>query len=183
MRAEACYQSLHDSIMIIENSVLADIPEIFRLYKLATDYQATKGTVVWPAFERSMVENEINEKHQWKMSEEGTVACVWATTFSDPLIWEERNNDPAVYIHRIATNPDCRGKYLVFRMVDWAKQFAKANNKKYIRLDTVGNNTGLIKHYQHCGFTFLGLFKLKETTGLPAHYLDASVSLFELLVD
>ncbi len=167
----------------IENSIIADIPEIFRLYELATAYQATKGSVVWPAFERSLVENEIKDNHQWKMTDAGVIACVWATTFSDPLIWREKNADPSVYIHRIAINPDCRGKDLVLGIVAWAKQFAKANQKKYLRLDTVGHNTGLIKHYQHCGFRFLGLFKLKDTTGLPAHYHNASVSLFELPVD
>jgi len=164
----------------ILNSTKDDIPEIFRLYGLATAFQATKGSVVWPAFERSLVEEEIAERHQWKMIDGDTVACVWATTFSDPQIWEEKNADPAVYIHRIATNPGHRGENLVLQIVDWAKQYAKANNKKYIRLDTVGNNLGLIKHYRRCGFEFLGLFKLKTTAGLPAHYDNASVSLFEL---
>ena len=168
--------------MKVENSTVADIQEIFRLYKLATDYQATKGSVVWPPFERSMVEREVQENHQWKMMDDKTVACVWATTFTDPLIWEEKNIDPAVYIHRIATNPDHRGKDLVLCIVDWARLYVKANHKKFIQLDTVGNNTGLIKHYQRCGFNFLGLFKLKNTMGLPAHYENATVSLFELKV-
>ena len=166
----------------ILNSTKDDILEIFRLYGLATAYQAAKNSVVWPVFEREMVEKEINENHQWKMMNDGVIACVWATTFSDPMIWEERDAEPSVYIHRIATNPVYRGKNVVCDIVDWAKQFAKANNKKYIRLDTVGNNAGLIKHYQHCGFDFLGLYKLKNTTGLPAHYQQASVSLFELAV-
>jgi ribosomal protein S18 acetylase RimI-like enzyme len=166
--------------MVITNSTPADIDEIFRLYTLATAFQQTRGSVVWPVFERSLVEHEIVTAHQWKMMDGDAVACVWATTFSDPLIWEEKNADPAVYIHRIATNPACRGKDLVLQIVDWAKQYAKTHNKRYIRLDTVGNNLGLIRHYQHCGFEFLGLFKLKTTAGLPAHYDNASVSLFEL---
>jgi ribosomal protein S18 acetylase RimI-like enzyme len=166
--------------MMIENSTIEDIDEIFRLYKLATDYQATRNSVCWPAFERSLVETEIKENHQWKMTEAGTMTCVWATTFSDPLIWEERNKDAAVYIHRIATNPVFRGKNLVIQIMDWAKEYARANNKKKLRLDTVGENKGLIKHYTSCGFNFLGLSKLKNTTGLPSHYENASVSLFEL---
>ena len=59
---------------------------------------------------------------------------------------------------------------------------AKENGKKYVRLDTVGDNKGLIKHYTSCGFDFLGLFKLKNTAGLPPHYHNATVSLFELAV-
>jgi ribosomal protein S18 acetylase RimI-like enzyme len=169
--------------MTIINSTKKDIDEIFRLYQLATDYMQGRSTVCWPPFERSMVEKEIAANHQWKMIDNNKVACVWATTFTDPLIWEERNDDPAVYIHRIATNPDCRGKNLVLQIVEWAKEYAIANNKKYIRLDTVGENKGLIKHYQYCGFTFLGLFKLQNTAGLPAHYDNASVSLFEIAIN
>jgi hypothetical protein len=37
----------------------------------------------------------------------------------------------------------------------------------------------LINHYKKSGFQFLGLYKLKETKGLPAHYTNATVSLFE----
>jgi ribosomal protein S18 acetylase RimI-like enzyme len=168
--------------MTITNSTIADIDEIFRLYQLASAYQTEKKAVIWPAFERSLVEAEIKENHQWKLLDDhGKEACVWATTFSDPLIWEERNEDPAVYIHRIATNPECRGQNLVKQIVEWSREFAKANGKKYVRLDTVGPNEGLIKHYQRCGFDYLGLFSLKNTTGLPAHYHGASVSLFELV--
>jgi ribosomal protein S18 acetylase RimI-like enzyme len=168
--------------MEITNSNSNDINEIFRLYRIATAYQETKNAVRWPEFEHSIVETEIKENHQWKMLEENTIACVWATTHSDPLIWEERNEDPSVYIHRIATNPDFRGENLVMKIVQWAKEYAIANNKKFVRLDTVGENKGLIKHYTRCGFNFLGLQKLQNTKGLPAHYENASVSLFELPV-
>ena len=169
--------------MKIVNSTPEDIEEIFRLYRIATTYMASRSTVSWPEFDRKMVEREISENHQWKMILNNQIACVWATTFSDPLIWDEKNQDPSVYIHRIATHPDSRGRNLVKSIVEWAKEFAKANNKKYIRLDTVGENLGLIKHYQHCGFNFLGLHKLKSTEGLPEHYENASVSLFELPVN
>ena len=166
--------------MKILNSTIADIDEIFRLYRIATTYMATRSTVYWPEFDRTMVEREISEGHQWKMMENNQIICVWATTFNDPLIWEEKNEDPSVYIHRIATHPDFRGRNLVVSILDWAKEFAMHNNKNFIRLDTVGENLGLIKHYQHCGFNFLGLHKLNNTEGLPAHYNNASVSLFEI---
>src|SRR5450432_952004 len=170
-------------MMVIKNSTAEDIDEILRLYKIATAFQQTKGSVGWPVFERSLVEREIKELHQWKLTQQDAIACVWATTFTDPLIWEERNEDPSVYIHRIAVNPSFRGKNLVMQMMDWAKNYALANNKKKLRLDTVGENKGLIKHYTNCGFNFLGLSKLKNTNGLPTHYENATVSLFELEVN
>ena len=166
--------------MEIQNSTINDIDEIFRLYKIATDFQKTRFIVHWPEFDRKLIETEIAENRQWKIVIDNKTACVWATTFDDPLIWEDRNIDPAVYIHRIATNPDFRGKNLVNDIVEWAKKYAIANNKKFIRMDTVGNNSKLIDYYTKCGFNFLGLSKLKNTDGLPAHYHNATVSLFEL---
>lgn len=169
--------------MHITNSTIEDINEIFRLYHIATEYQKTiKAVVIWPEFSRTMVENEIKNLHQWKLIIDGKIACVWATTFSDEQIWEERNNDPSVYIHRIATNPEFRGFNFVASIVDWAKVFAKNNNKKFVRLDTLGNNTKLIEHYTNAGFTFLGIFDLKDTSNLPPHYHTAPACLFELKI-
>jgi GNAT superfamily N-acetyltransferase len=160
-----------------------DIDEIFRLYHLASAYQiAVKGTVVWPEFERIMVVQEVAEGRQWKLLLDNTIACVWAITFDDPEIWGQRNADPAVYIHRIATNPDCRGRGFVAAIVQWSKEYARQHQKRFVRLDTVGENHGLIAHYTKCGFTYLGLTELTDTATLPAHYHKATVSLFELAV-
>lgn len=169
--------------MDIKNSTIEDSNEIFRLYKIATDFQKTRFIVHWPEFERNLVETEIIENRQWKIVIDNKIACVWATTFNDPQIWEERNNDPAIYIHRIATNPDFRGQNFVGHIVEWAKQYALDNKKKFIRMDTVGNNPGLISYYSKCGFDFLGLLKLQNTAGLPAHYDNATVSLFQITLN
>lgn len=167
--------------MKIENCTPTDITEIFRLYKVASEYQKTKQTVVvWPEFERQLVETEIAENRQWKLIIDEEIACVWATTFSDEQIWEARNADAAIYIHRIATNPNFRGKNFVSLLVEWAMEYAKSNGKDFVRLDTIGNNVKLIEHYTNAGFHFLGLFDLKNTDGLPDHYHNAPACLFEI---
>lgn len=167
----------------IQNSNINDIDEIFRLYKIATDFQKTKFTVHWPEFDRKLIETEISENRQWKIVADGKISCVWAITFNDPQIWEERDKDPSVYIHRIATNPDFRGQNLVGQIVEWAKIYARENQKQFVRMDTVGDNSGLINYYTKCGFDFLGLLKLKNTAGLPAHYDNATVSLFQMTIN
>ena len=132
----------------IENCTINDIPEIFRLYRIAADYQRQKQTVVvWPEFSPELVETEVLENRQWKLIIDGQIACIWAITFSDKQIWGERNNDPSIYIHRIATNPDFRGQNFVGKIVAWAKMYAVKNNKDFVRLDTIGNNVKLIEHY------------------------------------
>ena len=167
----------------IQNSNINDIDDIFRLYKLATDFQKTRFTVHWPEFDRTLIETEIAENRQWKIVTDDKIVCVWATTFNDPQIWEERNEDPAIYIHRIATNPDFRGQNLVGQIVEWVKIYVKEIQKQFVRMDTVGDNPGLINYYTKCGFDFLGLLKLKNTEGLPAHYDNATVSLFQITIN
>jgi ribosomal protein S18 acetylase RimI-like enzyme len=166
---------------MITNSTTNDIPEIFRLYKLATDYQKIKFPAnQWPIFELDYIAKEVAENRQFKLQIDNKIACIWAITFTDPQIWEEKNSDPSIYIHRIATNPDLRGNNFVQIITDWAKEYAKNHNKKFIRMDTCGQNDSLIAHYQNCGFEYLGIHKLKDTSDLPLHYQNVDVCFFEI---
>lgn len=166
--------------MQIQNSSIEDLDLILDLYKSATAYQKERAINFWPEFDKEMVIKELIEKRQWKMMVDGEVVAIWATTFSDPLIWGNKNWDPSVYIHRITTSPTNRGMGLVKQIVAWSKDYATQHKKTFVRLDTVGENHKLIAHYKHCGFNFLGLSQLTNTAGLPAHYHNAVVSLFEL---
>ena len=167
--------------MKINKSTKEDIPEIFRLYKLATDFQKIKFPENhWPQFDENMVTAEVTENRQFKLVIEDKIACVWAITFSDPQIWEDAANDTSIFIHRIATNPDFRGNNFVKIIVEWAINLAKEQNKQFIRMDTCGKNEGLIQHYQNCGFNFLGTKKLENTSNLPSHYHNVEVCFFEI---
>ncbi len=168
--------------MEIHNSSIEDLDFILDLYRSATEYQKERFISHWPEFDRQMIVNEISEHRQWKMITDGEMECIWATTFSDPLIWEVKDIDPSVYIHRITTNPRFRGKGLVKKIVEWARNYANNNEKKFVRMDTVGENLKLIEHYTDCGFDFLGFSQLTNTDGLPQHYHNAVVSLFEFKV-
>ena len=167
--------------MIIKNVTPLDIDKIFTLYKIASNYQKEKKTVViWPDFNREMVAIEIAENRQFKLLINSEIACVWAITFSDVQIWEDSRGDSALYIHRIAVHPDFRGNKYIDKIVAWAKEFALKKDIQFIRLDTLGENQGLIHHYKNAGFNFLGLFNLKNTSNLPDHYKLAPVCLFEI---
>lgn len=167
--------------MIVE-AVLEDIDEVFRLYDLATSYQKTKTDKTWSGFERELIETEISERRLWKIIENNEIACVFSIAFSDELIWGKKDQDPSIYLHRIATNPDYRGKGYVKKIIQWAEEYALANGIEYIRLDTFGDNHALIGYYVKCGFKFLGLTSPKNTDELPKHYEGISLSLFEIEV-
>ncbi|RNL94537.1 GNAT family N-acetyltransferase [Sinomicrobium pectinilyticum] len=166
--------------MKIENSTLEDLKNILSLYASAIAYQKEKKGLPWPNLDREMIEKEIIEKRQWKLTINGTIACIWVTTFDDPEIWGEKNNQPSIYLHRIATDPVFRGLNVIAKVFDWTKTFARVNQKNYIRLDIASINPGLITMYVRNGFKFIGMNKMGVSESLPAHYNNATVCLFEM---
>ena len=166
---------------IIENCLMDDADEILSLYQSARELQTTKGMVVWPVFEKRLIEKEIKELRQWKLVIENTIACNWAITFSDKEIWGEKDKNDSIYIHRITTNAAFRGNRYIHMIVKWAREYAKQEKKQFVRLDTLGNNTKLIEHYTSAGFQFLGIFELTDTSNLPGHYQnEPNCCLFEI---
>jgi GNAT superfamily N-acetyltransferase len=167
----------------IKNCSLADVDTILTLYDAAMDLQTQKKMVVWPRFEKSFIGKEIQEQRQWKLMIDNHIVCNWAVTFDDKEIWGEKDVNNSIFIHRIATKPEFRGKRFIDVIVSWAKDYARAKGKQYVRLDTLGNNTKLIQHYTSAGFSFLGIFKLENTQNLPAHYhREPNCCLFEMVI-
>ena len=160
---------------------MKDVDMIFSLYQDARELQTQKKMVVWPEFETSFIEKEINEQRQWKLVIDEIIACNWAITFNDKEIWGEKDKNDSIFIHRIATNPTLRGNRYVDKIVEWAKDYAKQQGRSFVRLDTLGNNTKLIQHYTSAGFKFLGVFRLPDTSTLPGHYQnEPDCLLFEM---
>lgn len=168
--------------MTILNSKTEDIDSIFKIYDEATAHQKKVAKKSWRGFERELIENEIAENRHFVIKEENVVACTFVITFDDAIIWKEANLKPSVYIHRIATNPDFRGQNYVKKIVDWAVNYAKENNKLYVRLDTHSGNERINAYYESCGFTYKGISEIEWTSDLPEHYKEGSFSLFEIKI-
>ncbi|MDR6194566.1 GNAT family N-acetyltransferase [Siphonobacter sp. SORGH_AS_0500] len=167
--------------MEIKKCLLTDTNEILSLHEAARILQMQRKMVVWPLFDKSFIENGIKEDRQWKIVVENVMACSWAITFEDKEIWGNKDQNNSIYIHRICNNPTLRGNRYIDKIVEWAKEYALQSGKRFVRLDTLGNNTKLIEHYTSAGFNFLGIFKLTETSTLPSHYHDEpNCCLFEI---
>lgn len=158
--------------MEIKNCMLTDTNEILSLYEAAKNLQTQRKMVVWPSFEKSFIENEINEERQWKIIIDNVIVCNWTIAFEDKEIWGDKDKNDSIYIHRICNNPNFRGNRYIDKIVEWSIQYAKRKGKQFIRLDTLGNNTKLIEHYTSAGFIFLGMLRLTDTATLPSHYQD-----------
>ena len=95
---------------------------------------------------------------------------------------ERADSDPSVYIHRIATHPDFRGRNYVQKIVDWVIEFGKEKDLQFVRLDTTSGNEPLNQYYIKCGFTYKGISQIEWTADLPEHYKEGSFALFEIQI-
>ncbi len=167
---------------MIQPSTLTDLDAIINLYTSAIEHQKKVFTKHWQPFDRKMIETEIHENRQWKLVIDDRIVCIFAITYNDPIIWKEKDAEPSIYLHRIVTHSQHRGRFFVKDIVAWAKEFGKQHEKKFIRMDTFGDNQKLIDYYVSCGFKFLGLTTLGTAADLPKHYQNASLSLFEISI-
>jgi len=103
----------------VKNSQPSDIDAIFDFYDIAIAYQKKVFNKHWQGFSRDLVQTEIEEDRQYKILVDGKSACVFAVTFTDQLIWGDRDFD-SIYIHRIVTHPDFRGYSFVKEIIKWA---------------------------------------------------------------
>lgn len=167
---------------MIVNSTMADMDTLFAFYRAGAVYMKDMGEVrPWQEFERTAVAKEIEEGRQWKVLDNGETVAVFLTTYNDPFVWQEKDQDPAVYIHRIATHPEHRGKGYVQGIVDWGREHARENGKKFLRLDTGARNTRLVNYYKRCGFNLLGEV-YPDSPALPAHYRGGIIALMEIAI-
>ncbi len=169
--------------MEILNSTPKDLDAIFELYDAAIAHQKAVSNMHWLPFDTQMVENEIAEGRQWKIVVEGQIACVFVTAYTDPAIWGEKDLDPSVYLHRIVTNPQFRGRGFVAEIVRWAIPHGKMLGKKFVRLDTWAENLKLKELYLFAGFQFLGIVSPANPAALPSHYSGITLGLFEIEID
>ena len=164
----------------IVNSSLEDLATIFSFYDHAIAHQKEVSNKHWQGFDEQLITQEIAEQRQYKILVDGTVGCVFAVTFNDPQIWEERDLEPSIYIHRIVTHPNFRGLGFVKLITNWALDYAKAKQLQYVRMDTWADNEKLVSYYKSFGFSDAGIIKIGANSGLPKHYEGIILQLFEI---
>lgn len=169
-------------MFVIEKSLPTDLEIILGIYRDAVKYQKEKGYNLWPEFEKALIEKEIKEQHHYKITEAGKIACVFSVLYNDPIIWKEKDKDPAIYLHRIATNLNFKGKNMMQLITNWAHEHATQHDKKFIRMDTWGDNENLKNYYTNYGFKHMGQVNLPENHELPSHYWGSTLSLFEIKI-
>lgn len=68
-------------------------------------------------------------------------------------------------------------------ILTWAYGFAIGAGRKFVRMDTWADNERLLNYYIACGYQHIGNRQIGIVPGLPPHYKNANLALFENAVD
>jgi len=172
--------------MIITNTTIGDLDVLEALFDEAISFQRSRSASnVWQRMNREFITREIEAKLHWKIVDEDQIACCFSMLYTDPLVWDEKDADPSLYLHRIVTNPAFGGRAYVKAIVSWASDFGRATGKKYLRLDTGRDNRRLNEYYQECGFVYCGSKQFRDdgNPAVPRHYLGVGLSLYEKRIE
>jgi len=179
-----CSSSLLNHEMRIYRSSSASNDRFSNFWNAALAYQKAKQLPLWPAYPAQRIKDEIyGGLHFSVFMPDDVLAGYFSIALADELIWGEKERGDAVYIHRICVNPDRKGNNLTTHILSWAYGYALVAGRKFIRMDTWGDNLRLVNYYITCGFRHVGNRRLGSVPDLPPHYSNANLALFENVVD
>lgn len=167
----------------VSNTSMQDYEQITRLFEDAIRLQGQNAYKVWEGIDANALQKDIENGLQFKIQHEQDIVCIFSIQYNDPFIWHSRDQNDAIYLHRIVTNPIFKGQRIFNRVLTWAIQFAKQNNKTYLRMDTWADNHQLIDYYKTFGFRFVENYQTTATEELPLQNRNINVALLELTVE
>src|SRR5690606_18828502 len=94
----------------ITNTTLEDYEKVLWLFDQVMVLQGTNGYKVWETIDKESLITEIKNKQQFKIVEDSEILCLFSIQLNDPFIWREKDQNDAIYLHRIAVNPNFKGK-------------------------------------------------------------------------
>jgi ribosomal protein S18 acetylase RimI-like enzyme len=164
----------------IQNSVVNDLDMIYWLFEQAAVYQLENNVPDWSAYDKQVLQKDVQEKRHFKILSEDRIACIFSVLFSDGLIWREKEKGDAIYLHRIVVHPAYRGRRLFNKIFDWAVETSREKRLNYIRMDTWAGNQKLIDYYKGFGFRFIENFRTPSTSALPVQNRNLELALLEV---
>jgi len=147
---------------------------------LSCEYVVPSGTNQHrQVFDKNTLQNDVADGLQYKIVMDDTIAAVFSICYSDPIIWREKDQGDAVYLHRVVVNPRFKGQKQFEKIMHWAKAHAAEKKMPYLRMDTWGDNPNIIAYYQSFGFRLVGNVTNPDDEGLPIQNRNLYLALLE----
>jgi ribosomal protein S18 acetylase RimI-like enzyme len=171
-----------ENIQII-NTTKDDLNTIAWLFEQAMELQGKNGYKVWEGIDKIALQKDIDERLQYKIMKGEDILCIFSVQHNDPFIWRDRDQDDAIYLHRIVVNPRFKGQKQFQKVLKWAAQFALQNNARSVRMDTWADNLKIIDYYKSFGFEFIENYRTPDASELPIQNRNLTVALLEMKID
>lgn len=163
----------------ITNATADDLPVIYGLFEEAIRFQKENNFSGWNQYDKAFIKADIENGLLYKIVCNNDTACIFSICFRDALIWRERENGDALYLHRVVLNRKYAGEKMFKQVLEWALQLAKERSLHLLRMDTWADNNKLITYYQSFGFVCIGTYVTPGTVDLPVQHRNLHVALLE----
>jgi ribosomal protein S18 acetylase RimI-like enzyme len=167
----------------IVNATQDDLEAILWLFEQAMALQGKSGYKVWTAIDNVALAKDIDSGLQYKIVQQGDILCIFSIQFNDPFIWRARDQNDAIYLHRIVVNPCFKGQKQFQKVLNWAKKLAYRNNLRFVRMDTWADNQKIIAYYKSYGFEFIENYQTTDAPELPAQNRNLNVALLQIALN
>ena len=94
----------------IENTTKNDRDDVIWLFEQAMEQQGKNGYRVWNEIDIPGLEKDIENQLQYKIVHNNHILCIFSIQYNDPFIWCDKDQDDAIYLHRIVVHPAFKGQ-------------------------------------------------------------------------
>ncbi|OAB37002.1 GNAT family N-acetyltransferase [Paenibacillus glacialis] len=156
-------KELNETILIdVYPATIEESHKVLELWKESARWIQSKGINQWNPdhFNIEQVHecfNNGSEIFLARLNEEvvGTLFVCW----SDPIIWEELDDNASGYIHRFAVSRNHLGLGIGKKLLIWSENYIRNKGKKRIRLDCMAENNSLNQYYLESGYKHIKLLQ------------------------
>ena len=157
--------------MLIRLATPNDIPELLSLLKRVVPIMHASGNFQWDDTypNEAVFSDDIARAQLWVAEIEGKLAGVSAITTDQEPTYAEVGWDitePAIVTHRLAVDPDFRGKGVAKALLLQADEVARQREIPVLRIDTNTQNQVTQKLFPGLGYVFAGEIGLDFRPGL-----------------
>lgn len=163
----------------IINTEMEDLPFIYELFEHSIIYQEKKGYPVWKDYDKNAIVKDIENKNQYKIVVNSSIAMVFSVAYMDKVIWRQWDKGESIYLHRIVINPEFKGQKLFGLIVEWSKTHVQNKGLNSIRMDTWAANPTIINYYKSFGFNVVENYTTPDSPELPVHNRNLPLTLLE----
>jgi GNAT superfamily N-acetyltransferase len=122
----------------------------------ASRWVGERGFEQWPLpFPREQIAEAIARGEVFVAEHDSKPVATVTILTEDPQYWGARPPD-ALYVHKLAVARAHAGRGFGTEVIGWADRRAASLGRQFLRLDCLGDSTGIRRYYERLGFEHRG---------------------------